>query len=114
MLVEEWKKDLTVMSGRVKAMRHALYDELIRLKTPGTWHHIINQIGMFSYTGLAKEQVKMLVEEYHVYMMDSGRISIAGCMFSPFPLIPSLSPTSYPRHFPSPFTVEREVYQWII
>jgi aspartate aminotransferase len=79
-LVEEWKRDLAVMSGRLKTMRQALYDELLRLKTPGTWNHIISQIGMFCYTGLTREQVKMLIEEYHIYLMDSGRISIAGCM----------------------------------
>ena len=58
-------------------MRRALYDELQRLQTPGTWEHIINQIGMFSYTGLTKEQVRLL-REYHIYLLDSGRISIAG------------------------------------
>ncbi|KAK2735874.1 hypothetical protein FQN57_001080 [Myotisia sp. PD_48] len=77
-LVEEWKKDLITMSSRIKSMRRALYDELQRLNTPGTWEHIINQIGMFSYTGLTKEQVTVLNKEYHIYILDSGRISIAG------------------------------------
>lgn len=63
-------------------MRRALYDELQRLQTPGTWEHIINQIGMFSYTGLTKEQVRLL-REYHIYLLDSGRISIAGRKQSP-------------------------------
>jgi aspartate aminotransferase len=40
------------MSGRIGNMRKALYDKLIQHKTPGTWEHIINQIGMFSFTGL--------------------------------------------------------------
>ena len=89
LLVQEWKKDLAVMSGRVKAMSHALYNELLRLKTPGTWNHITSQIGMFSYTGLTKEQVKILIEEYNIYLMDSGRISIDGCKFSLFLLSPT-------------------------
>ncbi|EFE39011.1 aspartate aminotransferase, putative [Trichophyton verrucosum HKI 0517] len=76
-LVEMWKEDLITMSSRIKSMRRALYDELQRLQTPGTWEHIINQIGMFSYTGLTKEQVRLL-REYHIYLLDSGRISIAG------------------------------------
>ncbi|KAF3480409.1 putative Aspartate aminotransferase [Arthroderma uncinatum] len=76
-LVEMWKEDLVTMSSRIKSMRRALYDELQKLQTPGTWEHIINQIGMFSYTGLTKEQVGLL-REYHIYMLDSGRISIAG------------------------------------
>jgi aspartate aminotransferase, cytoplasmic len=40
----EWQRDLKVMSSRIKAMRHALYHELVRLKTPGTWEHIIHQV----------------------------------------------------------------------
>lgn len=44
------------MSGRISNMRKALYDKLIQYKTPGTWEHIINQIGMFSFTGLKGEK----------------------------------------------------------
>jgi len=33
-------------------MRIGLYHRLLKLDTPGTWDHIIQQIGMFSYTGL--------------------------------------------------------------
>jgi aspartate aminotransferase, cytoplasmic len=40
----EWGQDLIVMSSRIKRMRQALYDELIRLETPGSWEHIINQV----------------------------------------------------------------------
>ncbi|KAL1953243.1 hypothetical protein VTO42DRAFT_3358 [Malbranchea cinnamomea] len=77
-LCADWKQDLITMSSRIKSMRHALYDELKRLGTPGTWEHIINQIGMFSYTGLTPEQVDLLAREFHIYMLRSGRISISG------------------------------------
>ncbi|KMU83535.1 aspartate aminotransferase [Coccidioides immitis H538.4] len=77
-LRDTWKQDLITMSSRIKSMRRALYDELKRLHTPGTWEHIINQIGMFSYTGLTKEQVRVLRQKYHIYILDSGRISISG------------------------------------
>jgi aspartate/tyrosine/aromatic aminotransferase len=40
------------MANRIKAMRRALYDALHERKTPGTWEHILNQIGMFTFTGL--------------------------------------------------------------
>lgn len=43
-----WLKDLQVMSKRIKSMRHALYHELIRLGTPGSWEHIINQVRLFT------------------------------------------------------------------
>ncbi len=40
------------MSSRIINMRHALHDCLVKSETPGNWDHIINQIGMFSFTGL--------------------------------------------------------------
>jgi len=47
-----WEAELKQVSGRIQEMRRVLYEELLRLKVPGKWEHIINQIGMFSYTGL--------------------------------------------------------------
>lgn len=77
-LFAEWEEDLKTMSGRIKDMRKALREKLEELKTPGTWNHITDQIGMFSFTGLTEEQVKKLREDAHVYMAKSGRISMAG------------------------------------
>ncbi|GLA73852.1 hypothetical protein AtubIFM55763_004784 [Aspergillus tubingensis] len=77
-LTTQWHDDLKVMSSRIKAMRAALYDELVRLETPGTWKHIVEQNGMFSYTGLTPTQVQALKEKYHVYLIKSGRASISG------------------------------------
>lgn len=77
-LFAEWESDLLTMANRINDMRKALYDELKRLKTPGTWNHIITQIGMFSYTGLNPSQVDRLVNEFHIYLTKNGRISMAG------------------------------------
>jgi aspartate aminotransferase len=43
-LKENWMADLQVMSTRIRSMRMALYDELIRLGTPGSWRHIVDQV----------------------------------------------------------------------
>lgn len=51
-LKAEWMECIQVMSSRIRKMRLALFDELKKLGTPGTWNHIVDQIGMFSYTGL--------------------------------------------------------------
>ncbi len=59
-------------------MRKALRSELELIKTPGTWNHITDQIGMFSYTGLSSAQCEILIKKYHVYLLKSGRISMAG------------------------------------
>jgi len=45
-------QNLKTMSSRIQEMRQRLYNKLIELKTPGTWNHIVDQIGMFSFTGL--------------------------------------------------------------
>ena len=80
----EWEDQLKTMANRIIEMRRALLDNLLSLKTPGNWDHIVNQIGMFSYTGLSSityllgSQVKFLRDKYHVYMTSNGRISMAG------------------------------------
>ena len=45
-MFNQWKQELTKMSGRIKEMRTALYDELVRLNTPspsGDWKHVISK-----------------------------------------------------------------------
>jgi aspartate aminotransferase len=77
-LYAEWKIQLESMATRIIFMRKELLKHFLELKTPGTWTHIVSQIGMFSFTGLSTPQVKILKEKYHVYMTDNGRISMAG------------------------------------
>ncbi|RDW78261.1 hypothetical protein BP5796_06113 [Coleophoma crateriformis] len=75
---DQWAKDLVTMSSRIQAMRQKLYDELVRLQTPGDWSPIIRQSGMFGYTGISPTQIKHMQDKYHIYMADTSRISIAG------------------------------------
>lgn len=77
-LFAEWKENLQTMSGRIITMRKALRAKLEELGTPGTWNHITDQIGMFSFTGLTEAQVAQIQKEAHVYMTKNGRISMAG------------------------------------
>ncbi|KAJ4220564.1 Aspartate aminotransferase, cytoplasmic [Fusarium solani] len=77
-LFAEWEENLRTMSGRIISMRDALRSKLEELETPGTWNHITDQIGMFSFTGLTESQVLKLREEFHIYMTKNGRISMAG------------------------------------
>ncbi|KYK59329.1 aspartate aminotransferase [Drechmeria coniospora] len=74
----EWEGNLEEMSGRIMSMRKALRSKLEALGTPGTWNHVTDQIGMFSFTGLTEAQVLRLREEHHIYMTKNGRISMAG------------------------------------
>jgi len=77
-LFTEWEANLRTMSGRIIDMRTALRENLEKLGTPGSWTHITEQIGMFSFTGLTEKQVLKIREEAHVYMTKNGRISMAG------------------------------------
>jgi aspartate aminotransferase len=77
-LFHEWTIELKAMADRIITMRQELFDALQARGTPGDWSHIIKQIGMFTFTGLNKEQVAFMTREYHIYMTSDGRISMAG------------------------------------
>eukprot|EP00897_Mesotaenium_endlicherianum_P005269 jgi/Mesen1/4770/ME000242S03944 len=77
-LFESWKRELKGMADRIISMRHQLFDALQQRRTPGDWSHILKQIGMFTFTGLNKDQVAFMTKEFHIYMTSDGRISMAG------------------------------------
>lgn len=78
-LFEEWQSNLETMSGRIIDMRKALRSKLEELNgKEGSWKHITDQIGMFSFTGLTEKQVLKIREDAHIYMTKNGRISMAG------------------------------------
>ena len=73
-----WLRDLEVMTSRIKGCRHALKSELEKTDSTYNWDFLIQQKGMFAYTGLSESQVKRLKTEFGIYMMNSGRASITG------------------------------------
>jgi aromatic-amino-acid transaminase len=72
-----WEEELASMRERIKAMRHALVAQLQAAGVQGELGYITQQMGMFSYSGLAKEQMQRLRSEFGVYGVDSGRICVA-------------------------------------
>lgn len=76
-LYAEWEQNVKEMAGRIHTMRQLLFNEIKELGTPGSWVHILNQIGMFTFTGLTPTQVKAMIEKYHIYLTTNGRISMA-------------------------------------
>jgi aspartate/tyrosine/aromatic aminotransferase len=74
-LTATWENELKHMSSRIKSMRSALKRNL---GDGDEWKHLVEQIGMFSYTGLTPAQVQHCKEVSSVYMLNSGRISMAG------------------------------------
>lgn len=76
-----WEADLRTMSGRIIDMRKGLRQRLEAKGTPGSWQHITDQIGMFSFTGLTEAQVKILRDQFHIYMVSTrGVITPLECL----------------------------------
>jgi aromatic-amino-acid transaminase len=72
-----WEQELGQMRERIKSMRKLLVEK-IHARVPGTdFSFIMRQRGMFSYSGLTKEQVVRMREEFAVYAIESGRICVA-------------------------------------
>jgi aromatic-amino-acid transaminase len=72
-----WEKELGSMRERIKTIRRALVDRLARLAPGADFRFVLEQRGMFSYSGLSREQVGRLRSEYAVYAIDTGRICVA-------------------------------------
>jgi aspartate aminotransferase len=77
-LKAQWLTEVKMMADRIIEMRQQLRAGVERLGTPGTWNHITDQIGMFTYTGLTQAQCAAMIDKHHVYLLSSGRISMAG------------------------------------
>ena len=76
---KSWQTELHDVANRIISMRTALRSKLEEIQTPGTWNHITDQIGMFSYTGLNERQVvEGLIKKHHIHLVKNGRISMAG------------------------------------
>jgi len=72
-----WEQELAQMRERIKRMRHMLVDR-IHARVPGAnFDFVTRQRGMFSYSGLTRDQVRRLREEFSIYAIDSGRICVA-------------------------------------
>lgn len=76
-LLTLWKEELTAMRERIKKMRYKFADLLNQKQSRVDFSFIKDQVGMFSYTGITKEEVKKLRDEKGLYMVDSGRICVA-------------------------------------
>ena len=72
-----WEEELAGMRVRIKQMREALQAKLTAAGLKQDFSYITRQKGMFSYSGLAKEQMQRLRNEFGVYGVDSGRICVA-------------------------------------
>ncbi|MCK6442880.1 aromatic amino acid transaminase [Elstera cyanobacteriorum] len=73
-----WEAEVAEMRVRMKAMREALAAEVKKLSNEIDVGFITQQRGMFSYTGLSKAQVVQMRDTDGVYLVESGRMCVAG------------------------------------
>jgi len=72
-----WDQELGAMRDRIKALRLDLVAKIKERAPKAEFGHVIAQRGMFSYSGLTKEQVLRLRKEYSIYAIETGRICVA-------------------------------------
>ena len=72
-----WEQELGEMRARIKAMRQKLVDGLKAAGVKQDMSFITSQVGMFSYSGLSKDQMVRLRSEFGVYGTDTGRMCVA-------------------------------------
>jgi len=77
-LRRQWEGEVTAMRQRINTMRHLFVETLNEKGVTRDFSFIARQRGMFSFSGLTPAQVKALRERHAVYIVGSGRISVAG------------------------------------
>ncbi|GAA3530817.1 amino acid aminotransferase [Zobellella aerophila] len=77
-LYQDWLAELAEMRDRIQEMRTLFVEKLSALGVDQDFSFIARQNGMFSFSGLSKEQVARLKDEFGIYIVGSGRISVAG------------------------------------
>ena len=77
-LKASWLAEVEEMRTRILAMRQELVKVLSTEMPERNFDYLLNQRGMFSYTGLSAAQVDQLREEFGVYLIASGRMCVAG------------------------------------
>ena len=77
-LTQQWHQELADMRDRINGNRDLLVQRLAAAGIEKDFSFIQRQRGMFSFSGLTKDQVERLKNEFSIYIVGSGRINVAG------------------------------------
>lgn len=77
-LTEQWRGEVAAMRERIANVRRQFVDALAAAGVSRDFSFLNEQKGMFSFTGLTKDQAIELREKHAIYIVDSGRINVAG------------------------------------
>jgi aspartate/tyrosine/aromatic aminotransferase len=73
-----WEREVEGMRERIHQMRRQFVDSLKAKGVQRDFEFIVHQRGMFSFAGVTPAEVKALKERYGIYLVDNGRINVAG------------------------------------
>lgn len=77
-LRKEWETELEAMRRRIVMIREDLIDRLMRGAKKTDFSYMRGHEGLFMYVDFSKSQVQRMIEKYAIYLLDSGRINVAG------------------------------------
>jgi len=72
-----WSNELAAMRERIHTIRSELVQALKDQGVAQNFDFVLQQRGMFSYSGLSSAQVDRLREEFGIYAVSTGRICVA-------------------------------------
>ncbi|MFT6791662.1 MAG: aspartate aminotransferase [Cellvibrionaceae bacterium] len=77
-LKQEWQTELTQVRQRIRSLREAFSQQFTAAGMGSAFDYISKEKGMFSFLNLSPKQVQVLRDRYSIYLLNSGRINIAG------------------------------------
>ncbi|KAJ4353714.1 uncharacterized protein N0V89_005444 [Didymosphaeria variabile] len=78
-LRQDWQTELATIQKRLADNRKALHAELVdKRKAQGNWSSILSSNGLFCFLPLNPQQCERLAAEFHIHMLQNGRINVAG------------------------------------
>lgn len=73
----QWEKEVAQMCSRIQSLRQMFVEEMKKFAPDHDFSFVLDQKGMFSYSGLNRMQVDRLQNEFAIYIVGSGRINVA-------------------------------------
>lgn len=77
-LKRQWLKDLEGVRHRLNLIRESLVQRLVAKAKKSDFRYLRSHKGMFSFVDLEKNQVQEMIAKYGIYLLDNGRINVAG------------------------------------
>jgi aromatic-amino-acid transaminase len=81
-LTADWRAELDGMRSNIRSLREGLAASFRRFSNGNDYDFLAKNNGMFSLIGVTPEEAVMLRERYAIYIVEDGRINVAGLQVS--------------------------------